>query len=111
MTAFDFTTQPNRLAQHSVKWHDSEHDPELLQLWVADMDFVPFAGIRNALMQYAAEHVYGYSYPSDAYYQAIIDWEQTAPAAGASDSIRPAFSPAGCHRPARKPHLRFHRDH
>ena len=51
MTAFDFTTQPNRLAQHSVKWHDSEHDPELLQLWVADMDFVPFAGIRNALMQ------------------------------------------------------------
>lgn len=76
MTAFDFTTKPNRLAQHSVKWHDSEHDPELLQLWVADMDFVPFAGIRNALMQYAAEHVYGYSYPSDAYYQAIIDWEQ-----------------------------------
>ena len=38
MTRYDFTTQPNRLNQNTMKWHEAESDPELLELWVADMD-------------------------------------------------------------------------
>ena len=37
MTRYDFTTQPNRLNQNTMKWHEAESDPELLELWVADM--------------------------------------------------------------------------
>ena len=38
MTRYDFTTQPNRLDQNTMKWHEAESNPELLELWVADMD-------------------------------------------------------------------------
>ena len=41
MTRYDFTTQPNRLDQNTMKWHEAESNPELLELWVADMDFLP----------------------------------------------------------------------
>ena len=34
MTRYDFTTQPNRLNQNTMKWHEAESDPELLELWV-----------------------------------------------------------------------------
>ena len=41
MTRYDFTTQPNRLNQNTMKLHEAESNPELLELWVADMDFLP----------------------------------------------------------------------
>ena len=47
MTRYDFTTQPNRLNQNTMKWHEAESDPELLELWVADMDFLPVPEIRD----------------------------------------------------------------
>lgn len=37
MTRYDFTTQPNRLDQNTMKWHEAESNPELLELWVADV--------------------------------------------------------------------------
>ena len=46
MTRYDFTTQPNRLNQNTMKWHEAESNPELLELWVADMDFLPVPEIR-----------------------------------------------------------------
>ncbi|MHC5792015.1 cysteine desulfurase, partial [Streptococcus pyogenes] len=49
MTNYDFTTRPNRLGQDSVKWHKSENDPDLLQMWVADMDFLPLPHVKEAL--------------------------------------------------------------
>lgn len=30
MTRYDFTTQPNRLDQNTMKWHEAESNPELL---------------------------------------------------------------------------------
>ena len=53
MTRYDFTTQPNRLNQNTMKWHEAESDPELLELWVADMDFLPVPEIRDAVINYA----------------------------------------------------------
>ncbi|HEM4069917.1 TPA: pyridoxal phosphate-dependent aminotransferase [Streptococcus suis] len=75
MTQYDFTTRPNRLSHHSEKWKVSEQDPELLQLWVADMDFEPLPEIRQVIRDYADHHVFGYPYASDSLYQSIIDWE------------------------------------
>ncbi|HFU4001910.1 TPA: MalY/PatB family protein [Streptococcus suis] len=76
MTRYDFTTRPNRLSHHSEKWKASEQDPELLQLWVADMDFEALPEIRAAIRQYADQHIFGYPYASDSLYQSIIDWEK-----------------------------------
>ncbi|HEM3682958.1 TPA: pyridoxal phosphate-dependent aminotransferase [Streptococcus suis] len=76
MTRYDFTTRPNRLSHHSEKWKVSEQDPELLQLWVADMDFEALPEIRSAIRQYADQHIFGYPYASDSLYQSIIDWEK-----------------------------------
>ncbi|MGT2715845.1 MalY/PatB family protein [Streptococcus respiraculi] len=76
MGHFDFTTRPNRLAQHSEKWKTSEREPDLLQMWVADMDFIPFEEIREAIKRYANDYIFGYTYASDALYQSIVDWEK-----------------------------------
>ncbi|AND78831.1 MalY/PatB family protein [Streptococcus pantholopis] len=76
MQTYDFTTKPNRLNQSSVKWQKSENQPDLLQMWVADMDFLPLPAVKKALSDYADQHVFGYTYPSDSLYQSILDWEK-----------------------------------
>lgn len=75
MTDYDFTTRPNRLNQSTVKWHSSESDPDLLQMWVADMDFLPVPEIRDAVIAYGQDHIFGYPRPSEKLLQAIVDWE------------------------------------
>ena len=76
MTKYDFTTRPNRLGQNTMKWHSSETDPDLLQMWVADMDFLPLPQVKEALIAYAQDHVFGYSLFADSLYQSVIDWEK-----------------------------------
>lgn len=76
MTQFDFTTRPDRTGQLSLKWKASEADPDLLQMWVADMDFLPCPAVKEAVQAYAAEHVYGYAYLSQSLLQSIVDWEK-----------------------------------
>jgi len=47
----------------------------LTGLWVADMDFKAPECVRNALKEAVEFGVFGYVYPRDSYFQAIIDWE------------------------------------
>ena len=75
MTRYDFTSKPNRLTHHAEKWKKAEADPELLPLWIADMDFEPLPEIRQVIRDYADHHIFGYPYASDRLYQSIIDWE------------------------------------
>lgn len=75
MTRYDFTSKPNRLTHHAEKWKKVEVDPELLPLWIADMDFEPLPEIRQVIRDYADHHIFGYPYASDSLYQSIIDWE------------------------------------
>lgn len=46
----------------------------LTPLWVADMDFLSPKEITDAIIERAKHGVFGYTYPSDGYYDAIIDW-------------------------------------
>ena len=62
MGTYDFTTRPNRLTHFTYKWQTSENDPDLLQLWVADMDFLPVPEIKEAIIDYGQEHIFGYNY-------------------------------------------------
>lgn len=76
MNQYDFTKSPNRLSHHALKWKKVEKEPDLLPLWVADMDFEPLPEIRQTLEEYAKQHVFGYPYASDSLYQSILDWEK-----------------------------------
>lgn len=75
MTTYDFTTFPNRLDQQTVKWHDTEKETDLLQMWIADMDFLPAPEIKEAVVDYATHYIYGYPNACPDLYQSIIDWE------------------------------------
>ena len=55
---FDFDKLPNRRGTMSVKW-DSDPDPEMLPLWVADMDFTTAPCIIEALERRVAHGVFG----------------------------------------------------
>jgi cystathionine beta-lyase len=50
--------------------------PDLIPLWVADMDFRCGDFIINAMKKRCDEGIFGYTIPSEAYYQSVIRWLQ-----------------------------------
>ena len=68
---FDETV--NRRGSNSIKW-DTSHDPKVLPMWIADMDFKSPASIEGALTDRAKHGVYGYTKIPDAFYDAIVGW-------------------------------------
>jgi cysteine-S-conjugate beta-lyase len=74
---FDFDTLPNRRNTHSYKWDQSKSlfgQPDILPLWVADMDFEGPPAIKKAIKQRAAQGIYGYTIRPESYVQSIIGW-------------------------------------
>lgn len=49
-------------------------DPDLIPLWVADMDFKSPPAIADAIIQRAKHGIFGYTGPSQEYYNSIINW-------------------------------------
>ncbi|MCS4488754.1 MalY/PatB family protein [Streptococcus sciuri] len=74
---YDFTTLPERFTTNAYKWQETQKDKEVLPLWIADMDFVVFPEMTEALEVFAKTQVFGYDAPKDSLYQAIVDWEST----------------------------------
>lgn len=58
MTFYDFDTPINRQGTDSTKW--STYPPDVLPLWVADMDFVSPEPVIRALRQRVDHGVFGY---------------------------------------------------
>ena len=50
--------------------------PDLLSMWVADMDFQVPECVREALHKYVDMGAFGYYKIPDSYYQAFINWEE-----------------------------------
>lgn len=48
---------------------------DAIPMWVADMNFSALPTITEAIVQRVAHPAFGYFLPSDAYYEAIIDWQ------------------------------------
>ena len=57
----------------SQKW-DLAKDPEILPMWVADMDFRVATPIIDALERKIQHGVFGYAKVPDAYYEATVQW-------------------------------------
>lgn len=71
----DFDTIINRRGTGSYKWDDQPAAPaDTLHLWVADMDFRCAEPITNALQRRVEHGIFGYTYVSDDYYDAVTDW-------------------------------------
>lgn len=69
----------DRKQTDSEKWDGLEEkfgQGNLLPLWVADMDFQIPEKAREALMERVEHGVFGYSKPSDTYFDAFINWQQ-----------------------------------
>jgi len=47
---------------------------DLIPLWVADMDFLSPPEISEAIIERAKHGIFGYTHPSDEYYNSIINW-------------------------------------
>lgn len=74
---YSFDSIINRVGTNSVKWDNLKElydRDDLIPLWVADMDFKAPSEIVEALKDRVEHNVYGYTFPSDKYYNAVISW-------------------------------------
>lgn len=55
---FDFDILPDRRSSESIKWHT--YEPDVIPLWVADMDFVSPPPVIEAFRQRVEHGVFGY---------------------------------------------------
>lgn len=70
---YDFDKIVNRRDTDSVKWNQQNY-PDLIPLWVADMDFPASQPVINALAERVQHGVYGYAKVPDAFYAAVSNW-------------------------------------
>lgn len=72
---YNFDKVIERKGTNSAKFDgDKAQIPGMLPMWVADMDFEALPEIKEALVKRVEHGIYGYSFPSDDYYNAVINW-------------------------------------
>ena len=70
---YNFDELIERRGTNCVKWDESP-SPEVIPLWVADMDFRVAPAIQMALQQRVEHGVFGYNIVPESYYEAVISW-------------------------------------
>lgn len=68
-----FDKEISRRSTNCVKWDELE-DPEVLPMWVADMDFETAPCILQVLRERMKHGCFGYTLVPDSYYEANIRW-------------------------------------
>lgn len=63
---FEFDKIINRLGTSSSKWNKYNR-PEIIPMWVADMDFETAPCIKSALLDRINHGIYGYTEPPKNY--------------------------------------------
>lgn len=70
---YDFDEIIDRRGANCVKW-DSAENPDVLPMWVADMDFRTAPPIIEALSRRVDHGVFGYTRVPQSYYESITGW-------------------------------------
>lgn len=70
---YDFDQVISRRGTDSYKW-DSAGSPDVLPMWVADMDFRTAPAIVDALRRRVEHGIFGYTRVPDSYYEAVTGW-------------------------------------
>lgn len=73
---FNFDEIIDRSNTNSIKW-DTAPSPEVLPMWVADMDFKTAPAIIEALQKRLKHGIFGYTQTPDEFYNAITGWWYT----------------------------------
>lgn len=73
MTNYDFDELIPRRGTHSVKW-DEQPAPDMLPMWVADMDFRTAPAVVEALRRRVEHGIFGYAKVPESYHTAITGW-------------------------------------
>ena len=73
MTQFNFDKLTQRRGTNSYKWDETD-DPDVIPVWVADMDFETAPCIVRALQERVAHGIFGYTFVPESYYEAVISW-------------------------------------
>lgn len=71
-----FDRNVDRLGSGSVKWDGAPvifGEPDILPMWVADMDFEVAKPITEAINRQAAHGIYGYPMESDSLKESVVD--------------------------------------
>lgn len=68
-----FDKAPDRRGSGSYKW-DSVPEPDMIPLWVADMDFKTAPCVIEALARRVDHGIFGYTLVDDSYYEALTGW-------------------------------------
>ncbi len=68
---YNFDELSQRRNTNSRKWDVKENE---LPMWVADMDFLVFPAIKDAIIEAANRGSYGYSFPTDKFFEAYHEW-------------------------------------
>ncbi len=72
-----FDLDVNRAGSHSVKYDERQKvfsKPDVIPLWVADMDFAVLPAITEALIARARHPIYGYTRLPETLYESVINW-------------------------------------
>lgn len=73
MTQYNFDKLTQRRGTNSYKWDETD-DPDVIPVWVADMDFETAPCIVKALQERVAHGIFGYTFVPESYYEAVISW-------------------------------------
>ena len=78
MNKYDFDEMTVRRGTSCVKWDAPSPvgpiSPDVIPMWVADMDFKVAPCIEEALRKRVDQEIFGYTQVPDSYYQISIDW-------------------------------------
>ena len=77
MAKYDFDAVYDRRVPGDIKYEEIPGIPDVIPMWVADMDFKVLPEIEEALVQCAHHGIFGYTATDDAYDQAVVNWYQT----------------------------------
>ena len=73
---YNFDKTVRREKSGSVKWdlRETRGSKDIIPMWVADMDFKAPVEVIDSLVKRAEHGVFGYTYPSDSYREAVVSW-------------------------------------
>ncbi len=71
---FHFDEYVDRQRTNCIKWDATE--PDVLPMWIADMDFKTAPAVQEALQARVAHGVFGYTQTPTRFFEAIIGWWQ-----------------------------------
>ena len=68
---YNFNELSQRRNTNSIKWDVKDNE---LPMWVADMDFLVLPEIKQAIIEAANRGSFGYSYPTEKFFEAYQNW-------------------------------------